>query len=385
MPEHLSIGPLSRTSPSLAEDMRNCGLRAGLASAAGADRWVLHDPRSWLGIAFHRLMQLAAAGTPEGALEDAWNTEITAAAQRATAHPLDRRFGRPEQWPAYYLMRQRALATSKDLAARRPRKGDSASGTARKASQSEHTYVARGGKLIGRPDRLEGDVVIEYKSSLPGADDPESEATERYARQVRIYAAIIAEARGSWPTRGLIAGASGRRLEIEINPNACDAEADRAVAELDAWNDTLRKTSAPSDIASPSDDVCAWCRFQTICPAFWAWMRTRPSSPFPGPAAAEGAAADIERGHDGDRFTLFLTDLRSTHTILSDQGIVMRLSLHGEPGPVQRGERRRLVSVRSRGDGRIQASIWTIMAAESALPAILVQKQSAAPGSADTR
>ena len=53
-----------------------CGLRAGLSSCRDADAWILHDPRLWLGIAFHTLMEKARSGLAATDLSAAWNEEI---------------------------------------------------------------------------------------------------------------------------------------------------------------------------------------------------------------------------------------------------------------------------------------------------------------------
>jgi hypothetical protein len=44
---------------------------------------------------------------------------------------------------------------------------------------------------------------------------------------------IIADALGQWPAGGRVVAASSQTLEVEIDPTACNAEADSAVAALD--------------------------------------------------------------------------------------------------------------------------------------------------------
>jgi len=55
----LVIEPLASTSPTLADEMKLCWLRAGLASCRESASWVLHDPRLWLGTALHSLLEKA--------------------------------------------------------------------------------------------------------------------------------------------------------------------------------------------------------------------------------------------------------------------------------------------------------------------------------------
>src|SRR5258708_17779285 len=103
---------ISRTSPTLWSHMRLCRLRSALAFAPEAERWVLHDPREWLGIAFHRVMATIRPGATPSDAEAVWNTAIGQAALAASLHPLDSRFTDPERWPSYFLVRQRALASA---------------------------------------------------------------------------------------------------------------------------------------------------------------------------------------------------------------------------------------------------------------------------------
>jgi hypothetical protein len=56
---------------------------------------------------------------------------------------------------------------------------------------------------------------------------------ESFRRQLRLYAAGIAEAMGRWPEAARIIAASGQKMDVEVNPEACDAEAEEAVASLE--------------------------------------------------------------------------------------------------------------------------------------------------------
>jgi DEAD/DEAH box helicase domain-containing protein len=62
-----------------------------------ADRWVLHDPRAWLGIAFHRVMEATRPGVSSTDAELVWNTAISQAAAAGSLHPLDSQFATPER------------------------------------------------------------------------------------------------------------------------------------------------------------------------------------------------------------------------------------------------------------------------------------------------
>jgi hypothetical protein len=87
------LTPAARTTPTLWSHMRLCSLRAALSVSHGADQWVLHSPRAWLGTAFHRLM----ADAPKDASEAAalWDAAITEVSTVASRHRLDSRFANP--------------------------------------------------------------------------------------------------------------------------------------------------------------------------------------------------------------------------------------------------------------------------------------------------
>src|ERR1700722_8289436 len=94
MAARLVISPLASTSPTLADEMRGCRLRAGLASCREAASWVLHDPRLWLGTALHALLEKARhEHIPD--LEAAWDDEIAGFVERIGSHQFDRRFSDP--------------------------------------------------------------------------------------------------------------------------------------------------------------------------------------------------------------------------------------------------------------------------------------------------
>ena len=75
-----SLTSLPRMTPTIWSHMRLCRLRGVFASKHAAEAWVwvwvLHDPRGWLGTAFHRVMQ--ASARPGASADDAgWPGDLT--------------------------------------------------------------------------------------------------------------------------------------------------------------------------------------------------------------------------------------------------------------------------------------------------------------------
>ena len=301
--------------------------------------------------------------------ETVWNTAVAKAVRSAADHPLDSRFSNPERWPGYFLVRQRALASGSGSAARVGASPARAyTGLLDKARGTERRLEARGGRLVGKPDHFDGHTLTEYKSSLP---DPAWAGANTllgiFRRQLSLYAAIIAETTGVWPAHGRIIAASGQVMDVPIDPAACDAEADTALAALDALNQGLASGAAPETLACPAPAACNGCPFQVICPAFWRWLGSARIEE-PSAVAAEGVLEGIEFGQDGDLYTAHLALHSATHQLEVQQPLVLRRYAYGDLTDSRVGEHWRIVSARVRSAGRLRANLSTVVFAVSALP-----------------
>ncbi|WP_192803722.1 PD-(D/E)XK nuclease family protein [Sinorhizobium alkalisoli] len=338
-------------------------LRAILSTSREADDWVLDSPRAWLGTAFHRLM--AAHPSDEAAAEVLWDSAIGQVLEAASTHRLNRRFGTPERWPGYYLVRQRAIAS----AVRSGPLPRTAAQPARPASSMDGTeklLTARNGRLAGRPDHFDHQSVTEYKSALPDPGWPEAASVvDGYWRQLRLYAVLVGET-ARWPVVARIVSASGQVLEESVNRMNCDAEADAAVAGLQAMNEALERGFDSSELASPSEIACGQCQYQAICPAFWSRCASA-SWPQLREPAARGTLVSIDPGVDGDLYAVTL-QLEGRHGAGGPQSLALRRSVHGDLTARGKGARIRVVHASMRPDGRLRAGISTCVFLEDELP-----------------
>lgn len=380
----LTLMPLKSTSPSMAEDMHICGLRAGFASLAESNRWVLHDPRAWLGVAFHSLLQNVAQTRFALDLETAWDNEVNRLAILAADHQFDRRFRDPTRWPSYYLVRQRALSSAREMISKRasvisyqPVIGSAKIEPAKIASKGiEKKLFARSGRLIGRPDRFDTSTITDFKSSLPDANAPKgAEILARHERQLQIYAAIIAEVLGYWSKTGVLVAASGATISFDLDPKKCDAEADAALVALDRWNASLLAASWAGELAAPSANACENCRFQLICPAFWEWVMSSPTVSVHGASAATGTLVAVQSGNDRDLQTLQFSNIAAMPPADSKQAFVIRCSIHGNHVSKAIGTVCRITGASVRPDGRLRADLSTIIACENELPSIDIGRE----------
>jgi hypothetical protein len=308
---------------------------------------------------------MAARPSDEGEAALLWDGAIRELLTAASGHQLDRRFASPERWPGYYLVRQRAIASavrselSPRTGARQARPVPSAAGT-------EILLTARNGLIAGRPDQFDRQSVTEYKSALPDPAWPEAASlVDGYWRQLKLYAVLIGETAG-WPVTARIVPASGQVLEQSIERRACEAEADAAVAGLQAMNKALERGCSSSELASPGEIACEQCQYQAICPAFWSWCAAG-SWPQLREPAAHGTVESIDHGVDGDLYAITL-QLDGRHGESGPLSLALRRSVHGDLGACRRGTQVRIVHAHLRRDGRLRADISTCVFSEDDLP-----------------
>jgi len=357
------IRPAARTSPTLWSHMRLCILRAALSTSKEAAEWVLHSPRAWLGTAFHRLM--AARPSQESEAERLWDSVIGELLAAASAHRLNQRFASPERWPGYYLVRQRGIALA-------VRSGPSPGAAARPAKPvpwvdgTEKLLTARNGLLAGRPDHFDHRSVTEYKSTLPDPGWPDAVSLiDGYWRELRLYAVLVGETAG-WPAVARIVSASGQVLEQNVDRRDCEAEADAAVAGLQAMNQALERGCGSSELASPGEIACGQCQYQAICPPFWSWCASA-SWPQLREPAARGILQSVDPGVDGDLYAVTL-QLEGRHGKGGPLSLALRRSVHSDLTACGKGAQIRVVHAHARRDGRLRADISTCVFLEDELP-----------------
>jgi hypothetical protein len=76
----LKLPQIRATSPTLAETMRACFLRAGLSRATASSKFVLGNPKAWLGTAYHEVLEVQPLQRDDRA------SELPALAAWTTAH-----------------------------------------------------------------------------------------------------------------------------------------------------------------------------------------------------------------------------------------------------------------------------------------------------------
>jgi len=371
--------PIPAVSPSLAETLRNCPLQAGLSRIAGIRHFLLGNPKAWLGIAYHEVLEkLWTPGqehlTNDELVDYLWTNAVTALQQRVQGHALDRRFSSPEKWPGYYLVRASVLIRARQALEEHPRQTNAGPSNLKVQPLREQALSAMEGKLVGKPDVLAEGEIRDYKSGIVHEDsaDGQKVAKEAYVRQLRLYGHLVRENSGHCPPRGKLMPMQGETIEIELDASACATEAQAAVNLLDMFNASLAAATDVSELANASPAACRWCQYKTICPAFWAnvdasWVGDL------GSAAICGVLCESPKSvHGGRAFSLSLNIEAGTVGNFPITIGPFDQTVFGEIANYQAGERIRIVNLYARKDGQLAPTSTTLCVRESDCPTFKV-------------
>lgn len=382
--DYLQIERLEAVSPSLAELLRGCKLRAALSRLPRAGEYVLGNPKAWLGKAYHEVLQAAGACLESEAatvVRQTWDAAIAREYQRSRAHDLDQRFGPPESWPGYHLVCAMAKVRAAELIARASgQRNGCAVEPAAPAILREARLSGAGGKLVGRPDMVRAPEVVDFKTGDVHEDENPEQIKSAYVRQLRLYAFLVRETQGWWPQRGILLPMTGSPVVVDLVPNECEREAREAVQLLDDYNRLLDEKPAPERLANPSPAACRWCPFQICCPAFWQLV-----TPDWGDALGQGALRGVVRDagviHGGSALSLAVDVDRGTVARQHVALFPLEPSIHPAAVPAHAGDIVRVVGLWQRPDGSVAVTKRTIVAAESDIPAIGLNGRAVVPGS----
>ena len=370
----ITVRTIARVSPSLAEILRVCKLRAGLSVAPEARRYVLGNPKAWLGSAYHAVLERVAPGDPldvDARSRKLWNESVDRAFRRAQSHPLDSRFGPPRTWPSYYLTEAMALMRAKELAVHVRRNRSEVRGKRPKPSR-EGTSDSEQGKLVGRPDLVRSDEIVDFKTgSVFDVDDPD-EVKPAYIRQLKLYAFLIREARGKWPRRGILMPMSGPSVVVDLSPAACESEAQTAVRLLEEFNRAVLTISDPVHLASPSPAACRWCPYQLFCPAFWEAVEPGWEDDLRTGCSAGTVSMSAEL-HTGEALTIsFVADHGTVKSGTLVSLAPLEAAAHREVPKAPLGKHLRATGLWQRSDGSVVATKRTLIALGDSQPTILI-------------
>ena len=372
---------LKSVSPTLAELLRLCKLRAALSRATEVDAFVLGSPKAWLGTAYHEVLakvaEIIGDGNAEGIevrLREAWSVEVQKCEGVANSHPLNHRFGSPAKWPGFHLVYSTLRLRVRGLAASGEARTGARSAGSVPTERREKFFRALDDKLTGRLDLMRGDEIVDFKTgsveeTLEGG---ETQIRSAYARQLRIYAFLVHSATGEWPKRGILLPLSGPEVVVDLDPAECEREATEAVRLLDEYNDAVRAAKNAMDIATPSPEACLWCQYKPLCPAIWenvspTWRGRLESEIVEGTLEAD--PSEVRRGA---AVSLVVNVDRAS---VDQRRVVispLAAKFHAPLKDLKTGTRVRVTGLRERADGSLVPTIWTQVVPTESQPSLVV-------------
>jgi RecB family exonuclease len=282
-PAHLPVEapPLS---PSAFESLLTCGLRYAWEEAREPGR-LPGFPSARLGSVVHDLFMRAGRGDiepQEPAVKEAWRAALDRIEGGMRCSWLERPFVPLRSRVRHYEeTRQAAVRQAIVLAHRAPalRKG-AASGE----GSLEARLTSSDGRVSGRLDVAlwtpAGVVIRDYKTGSVYEEVEEGKPAVKvaYQYQLKLYAALHADARGAWPVRIELMTVTGDIVDIPFRPDECEAlfeEAKTAATVLWSRVADVRTGRRQIDTLASPGDGCKWCRYRPVCPAYRPWSEVQ--------------------------------------------------------------------------------------------------------------
>lgn len=370
------LKPIQSISPSLTEILRKCPLQAALSRTSRLRKFVLDNPKAWLGTAYHEVLEKLWNSTDEELtdmelVEHLWSNAIDTLRQQAIIHPLNRRFAIPEKWPGYHLVRACLQIRAEEVLAEKPRLQTTTGPVSNSIGVlREQRLIAMNGKLIGKPDVVMDNEIRDYKSGriYDNTTDGTQAVKQEYIRQFHLYGHLIYENYGYCPSKGVLMPMQGAAIEINLDPEACAAEASEAIMLLDSFNVKLTMLEEFSSIATPSPKACRWCQYKVLCPAFWEEVEDNWGEEL-GSAAVRGVLKESPALiHNGRAFSLSV-EVSSGTTASSEVSISpLDGEVHSQLAAFQTSDAVRIVNLYQRRDGQLAPKPETLCFLDSDCP-----------------
>jgi PD-(D/E)XK nuclease superfamily len=274
---------LHNTTPTRAESLRSCMLRAAYDASPSYALLRVLGPGARIGTVCHAILEAAGRGHFDGMWPNGWRDEFSLVwteqihrqEEQVQRSPLERHFGPAERWPKYELKRAYTQRKVQQLAESRARMWMEHAASAGGAEQLERSYEGFGGKLRGRADhvvRQRGHISIEdYKSGVVAVETEDGvlEVKADYRRQLLLYAALHWDETGEWPSIGRLIPLKGEPILVDIEPEFAMTVVEETLAKLKEYN-RLAASSAPlTSFANPTSDNCRGCPYKAACTPFW--------------------------------------------------------------------------------------------------------------------
>jgi hypothetical protein len=271
-----SFHKIIRVSPSLNEILRMCFLRAAFQADDQFSDVRSLSTAAALGTVSHHLLQAAIDGEFRckkeeeiySLVEQRWSQLVEIESNNLQLRSLGQ-VPVPLKWPKYSVRKATACRLAFRLACTHMRA--SIAGQA-KTSQTKTEALFHGydGKLFGRVDFIRttnlGIELIDYKSGLIYERNTNGEMNSHllgsYERQVLLYAALVHENEGQWPTKVIVESVIDGPHQVDVTPEAAEKTVEEALNLLNEYN---RQAVAGNINGTPNEVACNWCEFKALC------------------------------------------------------------------------------------------------------------------------
>jgi hypothetical protein len=126
----------------------------------------------------------------------------------------------------------------------------------------------------------DGVVIRDYKTGgvFDDTEDRGRDIKAAYQHQLKLYAALHADARGVWPVGLELMTLSGDVTPVPFTQAECVTLFDEARGRAaDLWRQVGEARAGRTSVAAlaaPGED-CRWCRYRPVCPAYRPWAESR--------------------------------------------------------------------------------------------------------------
>jgi CRISPR/Cas system-associated exonuclease Cas4 (RecB family) len=274
MPE---LKPLAYITPSRVFALEECFLRVAYELDQRFNAYRTYSTRARLGSISHAILEQVSKGALSDKEEAEWREAIlhlwheeVEKHQQQIAGSETEHYGRAERWPRYNLQKALTVHKALEIAASLQRSSER---VVKGSWATEQHMQSNDGRLRGRIDAVymseSGVEIIDYKTGRVYDENKEGgiHLIEKHRRQLLLYASIYHAEKGQWPIRGHIIPLTGDQVTIEVDADQANNEAIRAISLLTQFNKHVIENASPLLLARPSEKVCCYCAYRTVCPA----------------------------------------------------------------------------------------------------------------------
>lgn len=268
-----SPAPITKVSPSLANELLACQLKAAFGRDDRFKGWRRPSTYSVLGETAHAVTEAAFKRTDwaseqshrRAALEITWESCVAAGTARLASAWSPSSPPPAEEWPGYQLTKIRTLRRAERvIESRTSNRGEPLPGTGIEAALADP-----GSMLEGRVDRVdrEGGTfrVVDLKTGLQ-----QGAPTEDQTRQLLLYAVLVHRTTGEWPAEIAIENASGEQVATPLDRAAAEIALDQVLSAVADFN---QRIDALTLTAQPNPETCRWCAYRVVCGPYWNELR----------------------------------------------------------------------------------------------------------------